>query len=430
MLARGQGQKDREVTLNPRRGDIVDRSGRVLAISVDAESVYADPSEVENPAELADAVCGALGDCSAEERGEYAQAAQQEGPAPGRSCARQVSPEEAAREARAEAPGHLHQASRSGSTRTASWRRTCSAMSAGQPGSRRHRAVLRLDRSAACRAAVIVQVDARRERVQPGRAAAGPGRHHRAHHRRASPAHRRARAASWASTKHRAEGGTVDRHGSAHRRDPRDGQRADVQPERLPGLPARTAENRAVQDVYEPGSTFKIVTASAAIEEHVFAPTDLIDVSAGVWRSGSRGVTEAKNHNYGVLSFTDVHREVEQRRRHQDRPRRRRRAAGPLRAAVRLRPDACSPDLPGETRRHRLADPSGLEPERAGVGVDGLPDRRHAAADGGGRQRRSPTAACWWSRASCARSSATADATRSPPHDAAARDQPRTRPPS
>src|SRR5439155_6696275 len=27
--------------------------------------------------------------------------------------------------------------------------------------------------------------------------------------------------------------------------------------------------NRAVQDLYEPGSTFKVVTASAAIEEHV-----------------------------------------------------------------------------------------------------------------------------------------------------------------
>ena len=30
--------------------------------------------------------------------------------------------------------------------------------------------------------------------------------------------------------------------------------------------------NRAVQDLYEPGSTFKVVTASAAIEEHVMPP--------------------------------------------------------------------------------------------------------------------------------------------------------------
>ena len=32
--------------------------------------------------------------------------------------------------------------------------------------------------------------------------------------------------------------------------------------------------NRAIQDIYEPGSTFKIVTASAAIEEQLVHPTD------------------------------------------------------------------------------------------------------------------------------------------------------------
>ena len=55
MLAEAKEQKDRKVTLNPRRGDIVDRSGRLLAISVDAESVNADPSKVEHPEDLADA---------------------------------------------------------------------------------------------------------------------------------------------------------------------------------------------------------------------------------------------------------------------------------------------------------------------------------------------------------------------------------------
>ena len=36
--------------------------------------------------------------------------------------------------------------------------------------------------------------------------------------------------------------------------------------------------NRAVQDLYEPGSTFKVVTASAAIEEKVMPVDALIDV--------------------------------------------------------------------------------------------------------------------------------------------------------
>jgi cell division protein FtsI/penicillin-binding protein 2 len=62
--------------------------------------------------------------------------------------------------------------------------------------------------------------------------------------------------------------------------------------------------NRAVQDIYEPGSTFKVVTASAALEEHVMGVDDLIDVSAGRIRFGSRTIEDV--HAYGVLSFTDV----------------------------------------------------------------------------------------------------------------------------
>ena len=64
--------------------------------------------------------------------------------------------------------------------------------------------------------------------------------------------------------------------------------------------------NRAVQDTYEPGSTFKIVTASAALEEKLFRPTDMIDTGDGVIRFGSRVIAEFKNHQYGTLSFTDV----------------------------------------------------------------------------------------------------------------------------
>ncbi len=65
--------------------------------------------------------------------------------------------------------------------------------------------------------------------------------------------------------------------------------------------------NRAVQDVYEPGSTFKIVTASAAIEEKVMSVDALIDTNPGVIRlAGNRVVDEYHGHNYGVLSFTDV----------------------------------------------------------------------------------------------------------------------------
>src|SRR4029453_16074959 len=62
--------------------------------------------------------------------------------------------------------------------------------------------------------------------------------------------------------------------------------------------------NRAIQDLYEPGSTFKIVTASAALEEALMTPDDPVDCSAGMIRFGSRQIDDM--HHYGVLSFTDV----------------------------------------------------------------------------------------------------------------------------
>ncbi len=89
------------------------------------------------------------------------------------------------------------------------------------------------------------------------------------------------------------------------RRDPRARELADVQSERV-SRHIRTSErrNRAIQDLYEPGSTFKIVTASAALEQHVVQPDDQVDVRGGLIRFGSRVIHDT--HDYGVLSFTDV----------------------------------------------------------------------------------------------------------------------------
>jgi cell division protein FtsI (penicillin-binding protein 3) len=62
--------------------------------------------------------------------------------------------------------------------------------------------------------------------------------------------------------------------------------------------------NKAVQDLYEPGSTFKVVTASAAIEERLMPVNTPINVNGGLIRIGARVVRDT--HDYGVLSFTDV----------------------------------------------------------------------------------------------------------------------------
>ena len=147
--------------------------------------------------------------------------------------------------------------------------------------------------------------------------------------------------------------------------------------------------NRAVQDLYEPGSTFKVVTASAAIEEKVMPLDTLIDTNPGQIRiDRTRVVRDVSNH--GVLSFDDVIVESSN--------------VGAIKigfkvgterlsqyvAAIRLRPVGVA-GFSRRERGHRVAARQ-VDRERARVGVDGLSDRRHAAADGRGgqlgRQRR------------------------------------------
>jgi len=62
--------------------------------------------------------------------------------------------------------------------------------------------------------------------------------------------------------------------------------------------------NHAVVDVYEPGSVFKIITASAAINEKVIDLDDNIYCEKGKYRSGGRILHDI--HKYGNLAFRDV----------------------------------------------------------------------------------------------------------------------------
>jgi cell division protein FtsI (penicillin-binding protein 3)/stage V sporulation protein D (sporulation-specific penicillin-binding protein) len=72
--------------------------------------------------------------------------------------------------------------------------------------------------------------------------------------------------------------------------------RADAKPEQM--------KNRAIIDMMEPGSTFKIVTAAAALNERKVRPDTTIFCENGIWNFGGRPLHDHKG--YGDLSVRDI----------------------------------------------------------------------------------------------------------------------------
>jgi cell division protein FtsI/penicillin-binding protein 2 len=69
-------------------------------------------------------------------------------------------------------------------------------------------------------------------------------------------------------------------------------------------VPTSWRRNRAITDSYEPGSTFKLMTAAAAIEEGRVKLTDTFDTSKGFIRVAGKAIWDTSNH--GVISFPEV----------------------------------------------------------------------------------------------------------------------------
>jgi len=303
LVARAERQQLRTVAASGKRGEILDRAGHVLAYSVDADSIYAVPTEIADPDQAAASLCGALGDCSSTDRQALADRIRR-----GRAFVyvrRQVTPDQARRVADLQLEGvgfmkenrrfypnkelaaHLLGYVGLDNTGLAGVEATYDNLIKGHAGTvliqtdaKRH-AFSRVERPSTTGADVELTIDeylqhiAERE-LQTGVEYAG------------------------------AEGG------SAIVMDPLTGEILALanyptfNPNAYRTFGDDDRRNRAIQDLYEPGSTFKIVTASAALEQKLLKPTDLVDTSPGVIRFGSRVIDEDKHHNYGVLSFTDV----------------------------------------------------------------------------------------------------------------------------
>ncbi|MBI2834844.1 MAG: transpeptidase family protein [Acidobacteria bacterium] len=301
LVLRAERQQLRTVVIPAKRGDIVDRHGRVLAYSVDAETIYAVPTDIDNPDRTAAAICRALDDCR--ERDERALRDRL-----GRQRAfafvrRQVWPDEARRVAALNLPGigFLKE------NRRYFPKKELAAHLLGYVG---------IDNNGLNGVEAVYE---RQIRGEPGQLLAQADALHRAFSRLERPPtagatleltideylqHIAERELRIGVEENRATGGSIVIM------DPQTGEilamanEPTFNPNEFSRFSDSDRRNRAIQDLYEPGSTFKLVTASAALEEKIVTPDDPIDVGSGAIRFGSRLIEDV--HQYGVLSFTDV----------------------------------------------------------------------------------------------------------------------------
>jgi cell division protein FtsI (penicillin-binding protein 3) len=301
MVVRARQQQNHTVPSPAKRGDILDRHGRVLATSVDADSIYAEPSAIGDPDEVVARLCGALGDCAPRERQALTERLRRL-----RNFAyvrRQVSPDAARRVAALDLKGvgsikesrrfypnrelaaHLLGYVGVDNAGLGGLESAYDSQIRGKPGTvliqtdARQRAFSRFERPPTVGSTIELTIDEYLQHVAERELRAGV-------------------------VENRAAGGT------AIILNPHTGEILALanEPTFNPNLYRESQEierrNRAVQDLYEPGSTFKVVTASAAIEGNVMSVDAPVDVSSGQIRIGQRVVRDT--HAYGVLSFTDV----------------------------------------------------------------------------------------------------------------------------
>ncbi len=78
----------------------------------------------------------------------------------------------------------------------------------------------------------------------------------------------------------------------------------DFNPNNRAQLQSSLFRNRAVTDLFEPGSTLKPFTIAVALESGKFSPDTLIDTTPGVVRIGNKMIRDV--HNHGLLTVRGV----------------------------------------------------------------------------------------------------------------------------
>lgn len=301
--------RQQESVLRPEalRGDILDRNGRMMAYSVDADSIYADPSLVDDPADTTARICAALGDCKERDRADLVRRLQGSGRFAYIRRSRQVSPEQVARVAALELPGigfqrdtgryyplgqlaahvlgFVNQDNAGQAGIEHAYDRTIrgkEGLAFAQVDARRHRVQTRVERAPVPGATIELTLDLQLQHLVERELMAGI---------------EASRATAGTAIVMNPHTGEILALASYPTFNPNMANRATPDQRRF----------AATQGVYEPGSTFKIVTAAAAIEEGIVKATDLIDTNPGRYVIGGRKpITEASGHNYGILTFEDA----------------------------------------------------------------------------------------------------------------------------
>ena len=302
MMTRANRQQLKTAKLPAKRGEIVDRAGHVLAYSVDADTIAADPSEIDNPDQVAARVCGALDRCEATQQQLMAERLRGKGQFA--YLARQISPDEARRIKAFDLPGLLYYKE----SRRYYPKKELAAHVLGYVGlDNGGLAGLESTFDARIRGRegkMLLQTDARRHAMSSREErppTSGDGLELTIDEYLQYIADRELRIGV-------AENAAAS--GTAIILRPQTGEILALanwptfNPNAFNASEPADRRNRAVQDLYEPGSTFKIVTASAALEEGLISPTDLIDCNPGYITFGSRTIRDV--HGHGVLPFIDV----------------------------------------------------------------------------------------------------------------------------
>lgn len=299
-----EGQQQKEIPILPKRGDITDRDGRLLAYSVEGEEIYADPYAIHQAgttASAAQALCAALDGCTAKDldqireklgrtKSRY-QLIKRRATVAEVTAARQiegvaVSPQSLRyypnRELAANVLGWVNLDGKG----VAGIEHAYESLIGGRPG----RKVQLHDRKARALAVDITQPAAEGAGLQLTIDSA------------LQYAVERELAAAVSTTD--AEGAV------AVVLEPESGEILAMAswPTFNPNVQPRTKDerrNRAVQDTFEYGSVVKVATATAALEERIFGLDDVFDVSRGSIQIGNRPPIRDV-HTYPSLSFLDV----------------------------------------------------------------------------------------------------------------------------